>query len=72
MLMPVGGCVSAIYGSRQAKHKVKSFVDESLDYLWIALGLAFVVLGYCEYDLAEKHGKQHLPIISFCMASVLL
>jgi hypothetical protein len=45
MLMPVGGIISAVYGSRQAKKThVKSFVDESLDYLWIALGLAFVVL----------------------------
>ncbi|MBV9987446.1 MAG: hypothetical protein JO301_07195 [Chitinophagaceae bacterium] len=44
-LMPVGGIVSGIYGARQAKKiHVKSFVDESLDYLWIALGLSFIVL----------------------------
>jgi len=43
--MPVGGIVSGIYGARQAKKiHVKSFVDESLDYLWIALGLSFIVL----------------------------
>ena len=44
-LMPVGGIISGVYGARQAKKThVKSFVDESLDYLWIALGLAFMVL----------------------------
>jgi hypothetical protein len=45
LLMPVGGVISAVYGAKQSKKtRVKSFVDESLDYLWIALGLAFVVL----------------------------
>jgi hypothetical protein len=44
-LMPVGGIVSWIYGANQSKTlRVKSFVDEALDYLWIALGLAFFVL----------------------------
>jgi hypothetical protein len=44
-LMPVGGVISAIYGARQSrKQRVKSFVEESLDFLWIALALAFVVL----------------------------
>lgn len=44
-LMPAGGIVSWIYGSKQAKKKkVKSFVDEALDYLWIAVGLAFFAL----------------------------
>ncbi len=44
-LMPVGGVISGIYGSRQSKKKrVKSFVDEALDYLWIALAMAFIVL----------------------------
>ncbi|MES2004609.1 MAG: hypothetical protein V4450_08810 [Bacteroidota bacterium] len=44
-LMPLGGIVSWIYGSRQAKtQRVISFVDEALDYLWIAVGLAFFAL----------------------------
>lgn len=45
LLMPIGGIISGIYGSRQAKIKrVKTFVDDALKYLWLALGLAFVVL----------------------------
>jgi hypothetical protein len=44
-LMPIGGAVSAIYGARQSKkQKVKSFVEEALDYLWISLGVSFIVL----------------------------
>lgn len=44
-LIPFGGIVSAIYGARQSKkQRVKSFVEESLDYLWIAVGLAFFAL----------------------------
>ena len=45
LLMPIGGIVSGIYGSRQAKIKrVKTFVNDALKYLWLALGLAFIVL----------------------------
>ncbi|MDB5211451.1 MAG: hypothetical protein JWQ30_2278 [Sediminibacterium sp.] len=45
LLMPVGGVVSAVYGARQKKTRtVKSFLDESLDYLWIAIGCSFLVL----------------------------
>lgn len=44
-LIPLGGVASWIYGSRQAKkQRVKSFVEESLDHLWIAVGLAFFAL----------------------------
>lgn len=44
-LMPAGGIVSWIYGSRQAKQqKVKTFVSEAMEYVWIALGMAFVTL----------------------------
>ena len=44
-LMPVGGVISGIYGSRQSKkQRVKSFVDEALSYLWIALAMAFIAL----------------------------
>jgi len=44
-LMPVGGVISVIYGSKQSKQqRVKSFVDEAVDYLWIALAMAFIVL----------------------------
>jgi len=44
-LMPVGGVISGIYGSKQSKQqRVKSFVDEAVDYLWISLAMAFIVL----------------------------
>ena len=44
-LMPIGGIVSAIYGARQAKkQRVKTFVEEALDYLWISLAFSFVTL----------------------------
>ncbi|HVZ26481.1 MAG TPA: hypothetical protein VG842_10520 [Sediminibacterium sp.] len=44
-LMPVGGIVSWIYGARQEKKKrSKSFTDEMLDYVWIAIAISFIVL----------------------------
>ncbi len=44
-LMPAGGVVSAIYGAKQSgKQKVKSFLDEALGYLWIAIAISFIVL----------------------------
>lgn len=44
-LMPVGGIVSWIYGARQAKHyPVKTFVSEAMEYVWIALAMAFIAL----------------------------
>jgi hypothetical protein len=44
-LMPVGGVVSGIYGARQArKMRVRTFVDESLKYLWLAVACSYVVL----------------------------
>lgn len=43
--MPIGGVITGIYGSRQARvKKVKSFVDEALGYLWIAVAISFIVL----------------------------
>ena len=43
--MAVGGIISGIYGARQSKsQRVKSFVDEAVDYVWIALALAFIAL----------------------------
>lgn len=44
-LIPVGGVITWIYGARQAKkERVKSFVDEALDHVWLGVGLAFFVL----------------------------
>ncbi|NCI45484.1 hypothetical protein [Sediminibacterium soli] len=44
-LMPVGGLISAVYGSRQSKKtRVRSFVGDAISYLWIAIALAFIVL----------------------------
>ena len=43
--MPLGGVVSVIYGSLQSKiQQMKTFVEESVDFLWIGLALAFVAL----------------------------
>ena len=45
LLMPVGGIISGIYSSRKSKIKrVKTFVEDALKQLWLALGLAFIVL----------------------------
>jgi hypothetical protein len=44
-LMPVGGLISWMYEAKQSKQKkVKSFIDEALDYLWIAVVISFMVL----------------------------
>lgn len=43
--MPIGGIISVIYGSTQAKNeKVKTFVGEATNYLWIAIGFSFIAL----------------------------
>ena len=45
LLMPIGGIISGMYSSRQSKIKrVKTFVEDALKQLWLALGLAFIVL----------------------------
>jgi len=44
-IMPIGGIVSGIYGIAQAKNKrVKTFVNEATNYLWLGIGLAFITL----------------------------
>ena len=44
-LTPIGGVVSGIYGARQSKKlRVKTFVDEALKYLWIAIAYSYIVL----------------------------
>jgi hypothetical protein len=44
-LMPVGGVISAWYGAKQSKtQRVKSFLDEALAFLWIAIALSFIAL----------------------------
>lgn len=46
-LMLIGGIVTTIYSSRQAKKaKVVSFVDKALDITWVAIGCSFLVLVY--------------------------
>lgn len=43
--MPLGGIITGIYGSRQAKkERVKTFINEASNYLWMALGCAFIAL----------------------------
>lgn len=52
--MPVGGIVSFIYGSSQAKkERVKTFVNEATDYLWLAIALAFVALIFINIGAAN-------------------
>lgn len=44
-LMPVGGIISGWYGAKQSKRqRVKTFLDEALGYLWIAIALSFIAL----------------------------
>lgn len=43
--MPAGGVISVLYGMRHAqKNKIRTYVNEALDYLWIAIFLAFMAL----------------------------
>jgi hypothetical protein len=43
--MPLAGIISGMYGARQSKvRRVKSFIEEALNYLWIAIAASFIVL----------------------------
>ena len=43
--MPLGGIVSAIYSARQAKkRKSTTYIEETLGFLWIAIGMSFFVM----------------------------
>jgi hypothetical protein len=45
LLMPIGGVLSGIYSARQAKTvRTKTFVDDALSHLWIALAIAFLLM----------------------------
>lgn len=45
--MPAGAVVSVIYGARTAKkERVKTFIDDATDYLWIALSVAFFAVAF--------------------------
>jgi hypothetical protein len=45
--MPVGGVVSGIYGVMQSKKEtVKTFVGEAIGYLWISIGISFILLAF--------------------------
>ena len=51
--MPVGGVISGIYGARQSRKKrVRTFVDETLKYVWLAIAFSYVVLLFVN-SLAE-------------------
>lgn len=55
ILMPVGAIISGIYGSRQSKkQKVKTFVREALNYLWMALGIALSILIIINFLVANS------------------
>jgi len=43
--MPIGGIITAIYSSRQARRqKSTTYIEEALSYLWIAIGISFFVM----------------------------
>lgn len=45
--MPLGGVVSAFYSIRVTRNaRTKTFLDEALSFIWIALAIAFFVLVY--------------------------
>jgi hypothetical protein len=45
LLMPLGGVISFIYGSKQTKkQKVRTHVENHVAQVWITLGVAFVFL----------------------------
>jgi hypothetical protein len=46
-LMIVGVIASAIYGYRESRNaKVKTYVNELLDYLWIGIFLSYILFGF--------------------------
>jgi len=46
-LMIVGIVVSIFYGASQSKkRKVKTYVEELLDYLWIGILISYILLGF--------------------------
>ncbi|MES2567013.1 MAG: hypothetical protein V4565_09120 [Bacteroidota bacterium] len=45
LLMPLGGLVSFIYGTKQSKkQKVKTHAETHVNQVWLTLGLAFIFL----------------------------
>lgn len=43
--MPLGGIVSAVYSTRQARKRTSTtYIEEALGFLWIAIGIAFFVM----------------------------
>lgn len=55
LLMPVGGIISMIYGAKQSKkEKVKTYVNTYMSYLWIAMGIAMLVVLGMGFRLEDK------------------
>ena len=51
LLMPLGGVVSYIYGSRQAKkQKVKTYIETHVNQVWLTLGLAFIAIVFAIFS----------------------
>lgn len=43
--MPLGGIVSAVYSTRQARKRTSTtYIEEALGFLWIAIGMSFFVM----------------------------
>ena len=51
LLMPLGGVVSYIYGSKQAKkQKVKTYIETHVNQVWLTLGLAFIAIVFAIFS----------------------
>lgn len=51
LLMPLGGVVSYIYGSKQAKkQKVKTHIETHVNQVWLTLGLAFIAIVFAIFS----------------------
>jgi hypothetical protein len=68
MLMPIGGIITAIYGSRQAKQKkVKTYMDHFLKFLVIAFVISLMIILFS----MNKLGLSSYPMIMLTYATFL-
>src|SRR5215467_9817609 len=55
-LMFVGAIVSAFYGyNKNRKRKVKTYVEEILDFLWIGIFFSYVILAFVFSQIGWQH-----------------
>lgn len=64
MLMPLGGIITGIYSFKQSKkEKIKTYVDTYMNYLWIALGMAMIIVLGMAYKLGILNAYPILLLI---------